>query len=177
MVKRFFSFVLFISSIFISLSFSAMEDEIIVGNQFRKKSSPVYLECTSASFDALEQTSRREFAIKIMNDSGTANSSDTTVGRIGINNLAKPFLCIGIIDVDAPHRRRGYATWALQTILSMYSISTRPKVNFSYFGLSVFLKNTTAISLYRKVGFSVSQAPASMDDGPTWQWMTLPRQI
>ena len=173
MLKKVYSYLLLAVIFAASLGFSS-PDGIETGQQFQKKLSPVYLECKEA-IACPRNIFKRNFSIKLKNGSGEARPSDEIVGWIGISNAYQSYLAIEHIEINASHRKKGYAFSAIETFLSIYRGEKRASVSFEKFSLSVALRNKAAIRLYEKVGFEVIPEEQAGNNIPGWQWMTLPR--
>ena len=173
MLKRVCFYLLLVVIFAASQGFSS-PDGIEKCQQFQKKLSPIYLECTE-TIACPKNVFKRSFAIKLKNESGKAHPSDEAVGWIGISNAYPPYLAIENIEIKEPHRRKGYAFSAIETFLSVYRGEKRASVSFEKFSLSVSLRNNGAIKLYEKAGFKVIPEEQTDKNIPGWQWMTLPR--
>jgi ribosomal protein S18 acetylase RimI-like enzyme len=75
----------------------------------------------------------------------------TPVGRLWLwLDTAESAAYVYDIEVDEPHRRRGYASAALDVAEDLAS-----KAGCRRIGLNVFEPNSSAQALYRKLGYSV----------------------
>ncbi len=85
MLKKVYAPFLLVCVLLTSTAFSVIDDGIQIGQQFRKKGAPIYLECCWRHPDD-SAVFKRSFQIKLMNDSEVAKGTDTVVGSMGITN-------------------------------------------------------------------------------------------
>ena len=143
------------------------------GNQFTRKDSPLFLEC-SASQDFQEHARfNRSFRVYLKD---SAKGVKEPIGKIATAYFPKEQkVDVGILEIDPRFQGKGYGKESLRTVLGIYRSPKNSSLAYNHFFLTVSIDNNAAIALYRGVGFQVDENLTSK--GIPWLYMTLSRDV